>query len=166
MLAACGLASVLVYRRPRVAVLSTGDGLVQPGEPLPPAAIYDTNAAIVAAAVEENGGTAVTFGAIRDDEPALEATLRKALTDCDMIVLSGGTSKSAGDLSYRVLGSARASRHPGTWRGFEAGQAPLPCCRRRETSCHSPRVSNFSAIYLPRFCCAGATRDVRSSSTK
>ena len=125
MLAACGLASVLVYRRPRVAVLSTGDELVQPGEPLPPAAIYDTNAAIVAAAVEENGGTAVTFGAIRDDEPALEATLRKALTDCDMIVLSGGTSKSAGDLSYRVV--ARLG-HPGILAHGVALKPGKPLC--------------------------------------
>jgi putative molybdopterin biosynthesis protein len=103
MLAACGLAGVPVFRRPRVAVLSTGDELVQPGEPLRPAAIYDTNAAIIAAAVEENGGTAIKFGAIRDDEPALKASIDKARADCDMIILSGGTSKSAGDLSYRAV---------------------------------------------------------------
>src|ERR1700726_4547822 len=62
MLAACGIAQVLVAGRPRVAVISTGDELVQPGQPLRPAAIYDTNGAIVTAAVCENGGDAMFFG--------------------------------------------------------------------------------------------------------
>ena len=51
MLAACGIAQVSVARRPRVAIISTGDELVQPGQPLRPAAIYDTNGAIVTAAI-------------------------------------------------------------------------------------------------------------------
>jgi molybdenum cofactor synthesis domain-containing protein len=103
MLAACGIAQVSVARRPRVAVISTGDELVQPGQPLRPAEIYDTNGAIVAAAVSENGGEAVFLGAIADDEEQLEATMRKALETCDMLVLSGGTSKGAGDVSHRII---------------------------------------------------------------
>src|ERR1700722_11694533 len=55
MLAACGIGEVSVTRRPRIAVISTGDELVQPGLPLRPAAIYDTNGAIVTAAIRENG---------------------------------------------------------------------------------------------------------------
>src|SRR5689334_7287804 len=104
MLAACGIAEVNVARRPRVAVISTGDELVQPGEALPPAAIYDTNGAIVTAAIDENGGEAVFLGAIPDDEAKLESAMRRALAGADMLVLSGGTSKGAGDLSHRIIG--------------------------------------------------------------
>ena len=104
MLAACGIAQVTVARRTRVAVLSTGDELVQPGAALRPAAIYDTNGAIVTAAIAENGGDAMFLGAVADDEDALEAAMRAALAISDVLVLSGGTSKGAGDVSHRIIG--------------------------------------------------------------
>jgi putative molybdopterin biosynthesis protein len=103
MLAACGLASVDVVRRPKVAVLSTGDELVAPGEPLKPASVYDSNGAIIAAAVTEAGGEPLSLGAFPDDEAALEKAVRQALAQSDIVVLSGGTSKGAGDLSHRVV---------------------------------------------------------------
>ena len=103
MLAACGVATIEAVRRPRVAVLSTGDELIEPGQPLRPGGVYDSNSAIIAAAVTEAGGEAVPFGAVPDDEAALEQTMRRALSSCDMVVLSGGTSKGAGDLSHRVV---------------------------------------------------------------
>jgi molybdopterin molybdotransferase/putative molybdopterin biosynthesis protein len=103
MLAACGFAQVDVVRRPRVAVLSTGDELTAPGEPLRPAGVYDSNGAIIAAAVAEAGGEPLPMGAFPDDEAVLEQTVRKALAESDIVVLSGGTSKGAGDLSHRVV---------------------------------------------------------------
>jgi len=103
MLAACGLPAVDVVRRPRVAVLSTGDELVEPGRPLRPAGVYDSNGAIIGAAITEAGGEPVPFGAFPDEEVALELAMRNALDSCDIVVLSGGTSKGAGDLSHRIV---------------------------------------------------------------
>src|SRR6185295_7224018 len=101
VLAAIGSAQIRVCRRPRVAILSTGDEIVSPGAPLPLGAIYDSNAAIIGAAVAELGGEPVQLGVVRDDEGALAAALTRAL-EHDVVLLSGGTSKGAGDLSYRV----------------------------------------------------------------
>ena len=84
-------------------MLSTGDELVQPGQKLKPAGIYDSNGAIVAAAVTEAGGLPVPFGAFADDEKILDAAMRRALAECDMVILSGGTSKGAGDISHRIV---------------------------------------------------------------
>ena len=103
MLAACGLDRIEVVRRPRVAVISTGDELVEPGRPLRQAGVYDSNGAIIAAAIAEAGGEPLAFGSLRDDAAVLEKTVREALAASDMVVLSGGTSKGAGDLSHRVV---------------------------------------------------------------
>ena len=104
VLAALGLSELTVYRRPRVAIFSTGNEIVAPGNPLPPGAVYDSNAAIIGAAVEELGGIPVHLGVIPDDENALASALARGLQS-DVVVFSGGTSKGAGDLSYRVMHS-------------------------------------------------------------
>ncbi len=103
MLAACGLSDIDVVRRPKVAVLSTGDELIEPGKPLKPAGVYDSNGAIIAAAVTEAGGEPLTMGAFPDDAAVLEKVVRAALAQSDMVVLSGGTSKGAGDLSHAIV---------------------------------------------------------------
>ena len=103
ILAACGLNRVGVVRRPKVAVLSTGDELVEPGRHLKPAGVYDSNGAIIAAAVAEAGGEPLMLGSYPDDAAILEKAVREALAASDLVVLSGGTSKGAGDLSHRVV---------------------------------------------------------------
>lgn len=101
-LAAIGVAEVFVWRKPRVAIFSTGDELVTPGEAMHPGGVFDSNLATLAAAVEELGGIPVPLGIARDDEAALTALLQAALSH-DMVLLSGGSSKGAGDLAYRVV---------------------------------------------------------------
>jgi putative molybdopterin biosynthesis protein len=103
MVAACGVAEIEVVRRPKVAVLSTGDELIAPGAPLKPAGVYDSNGAIIAAAVAEAGGEPIVLGAVPDDATALERAIRDALVESDLVLLSGGTSKGAGDLCHRVV---------------------------------------------------------------
>ncbi len=103
MLAAVGCATVEVYRKPLVAIISTGDEIVAPGKPLRPGAVYDSNAAILAAAVEEAGGIAKPFGIGPDDEVVLSRLIDEGLAACDMVLMSGGTSKGAGDLCYRAV---------------------------------------------------------------
>jgi putative molybdopterin biosynthesis protein len=103
VLAALGLASVPVVRRPRVAVVSTGDEIVPAGAAMRPGLVYDSNATVLADAVRELGGEPVPLGIVPDDAEALRAVLRRGVAECDVVLLSGGTSKGPGDLSYRVV---------------------------------------------------------------
>lgn len=102
VLAAIGMESVTVYRQPRVAIISTGDEVVPPGQPLGYGQVYDSNAAILSSAVVELGGKATCLGCVADDEREIERVLTQAL-EYDLVLLSGGTSKGAGDLSYRAV---------------------------------------------------------------
>jgi putative molybdopterin biosynthesis protein len=103
VLAAIGIDEVPVVRRPRVAILSTGDEIVQPGEAMRPGLVYDSNGRILADAVAELGGLPSFLGAFRDDEAALREALGRALAAADLVLLSGGTSKGEGDLNARVV---------------------------------------------------------------
>ncbi len=104
VLAALGIDRVAVVRRPRVGILSTGDELQPPGEPPRPGCVFDSNTTVVADAVRELGGEAVPFGIVNDDLEALRRIFAAAIAACDAVLLSGGTSKGTGDLSYRIVG--------------------------------------------------------------
>jgi putative molybdopterin biosynthesis protein len=103
VLAAIGVAHVDVWRKPVVAILSTGDEIIAPGEPMRPSKIYDSNAQVLADAVRESGGEPRRLGIVADDLDALRDKLRQALSVADVVLLSGGTSKGEGDISYRVI---------------------------------------------------------------
>ena len=103
VLAAIGVASVDVWRKPVVAILSTGDEIIPPGQPMRPARIYDSNAQVLADAVRELGCEPRRLGIVADDIDALRTKVRDAIATADAVLLSGGTSKGAGDVSYRVV---------------------------------------------------------------
>ena len=103
VLAALGEESVEVWRRPRVTIISTGNELIAPGEPMRPSSVYDSNSQVLADAVREQGGVPICRGIIRDNADELRIGLQAALADSDIVLLSGGTSKGRGDLCYRVV---------------------------------------------------------------
>jgi putative molybdopterin biosynthesis protein len=107
VLAAIGVPAVDVWRRPIVAILSTGDEVIAPGEPMRPGKVYDSNAQVLADAVRELGGEPKRLGIVQDDIGALSRSLEQALDTSDVVLLSGGTSKGAGDLSYRAVAELR-----------------------------------------------------------
>jgi putative molybdopterin biosynthesis protein len=103
VLAAIGVDHVNVWRKPIVAILSTGDEIIAPGNPMQQAKVYDSNAQVLADAVRELGGEPRRLGIVADDLTALRERLHHALEFADVVLMSGGTSKGAGDVSYRVV---------------------------------------------------------------
>ncbi|MGC8495348.1 MAG: gephyrin-like molybdotransferase Glp [Syntrophobacteraceae bacterium] len=103
-LAALGIDSVSVYRKPRVAILSTGDEIVPvPTTPLPPGKIRDINSFTLAAQISEVGAVPGTVERVGDDLDSLVRACRLALEDHDVILLSGGSSVGVRDLTVSIL---------------------------------------------------------------
>ncbi|MFH1431645.1 MAG: molybdopterin biosynthesis protein [archaeon] len=102
VLAAIGAKAVDVYKRPRVAVISTGNEIVEAGGKLPFGKIYDVNSRMIADACREIGADADVLGIAKDDEAKVMKLLRKGLM-YDAVIISGGTSAGQGDVSYRVI---------------------------------------------------------------
>ena len=103
VLASLGLGSVEVRRRPIVAIQSTGDELVAPGEPLGPGQIHDANGVALAAAVAEAGGEPLVLARERDDAGSIERALTEAARRADLVVTSGGVSVGEHDYVRSVL---------------------------------------------------------------
>jgi molybdenum cofactor synthesis domain-containing protein len=105
VLAALGLARVKVYVTPRVAVLSTGAEVTEPGRRLPLGKIYDINAYSLSAAVLESGGKPILLGVFPDNLVKLQKVLRQALASADVVVTSGGVSVGPKDVMPKALAS-------------------------------------------------------------
>lgn len=103
LLAACGYADVLVIRKPRVAILSTGSELLEVGEPLAPAKIRNSNAPMLASLLREAGAEPVMLGKVPDDANAAQELVRQGLHTCDLLITSGGVSVGDYDVMVDVL---------------------------------------------------------------
>ena len=102
VLAALNQATVAVYRRPIVALLATGDELVEPGQPLAPGQIPNSNAPMIAAMIKACGGDPLLLGVARDHEADLRAKLR-VVSEVDLFITTGGVSVGDYDLVKHVL---------------------------------------------------------------
>ncbi len=103
ILAAIGEATVYCWAKPKVAVFSTGNEILAPAETMIPGKVFDSNARIIADAVKELGGEPLELGIAKDESDSLRRQINQALQEADMVLLSGGTSKGQGDLSYQVV---------------------------------------------------------------
>ena len=103
VLASLGLTRIAVRRRPRVAVFATGDELHEPGQPLTPGGLYDSNRYTVRAMLERLGMDTDDRGHLPDDRAAVEASLLAAAADNDVIITTGGVSVGAADHIGGVL---------------------------------------------------------------
>jgi molybdopterin molybdotransferase len=92
LLMTLGFTEVSCYRRPTVAVLSTGDELVDPAEPLPPGGIRDSNRYAIMAAAREAGGVPVSLGRAKDDRELQTRLVREGVAQADVLLTSGGVS--------------------------------------------------------------------------
>jgi molybdenum cofactor synthesis domain-containing protein len=103
-LSALGLTTIEVYARPRVAILSTGDEIVEPGSPLAPGQIYDINKVTLSAVVADHGGVPVLFRTAVDTLEDLSRLVDDCLAE-DVLVFSGGSSVGRRDLIIDVIQS-------------------------------------------------------------
>jgi molybdopterin molybdotransferase len=103
VLAACGCAKVTVARKPVVGIISTGNELV-PVTAIPgPGQVRDANAPMLAAWLSEYGCIPKLYGIVRDEHGAFEAVISRALPECDIVLLSGGSSKDDRDMTAAVI---------------------------------------------------------------
>jgi len=98
-----GITKIPVCHRPKVALISTGDEIVDPAKTPKPGQVRNVNQYSLRAMITECGGETVDFGVIKDDRPLFERTLAKALTSADIVMISGGSSVGAKDMTVDVI---------------------------------------------------------------
>ncbi|WP_129633101.1 gephyrin-like molybdotransferase Glp [Candidatus Oscillochloris fontis] len=103
IMATLGITQVAVFRRPRVAVLATGDEVYEPSAPRPVGAVRDSNRYALLAAVREAGGVAISLGIARDDRETQRRAILEGIAQADVLLTSGGVSMGTRDLIKPIL---------------------------------------------------------------
>lgn len=103
LLASLGYAEITVYRRPKVAIFSTGNEVTAPGEPLPKAGIYDANRFTLLGLLTEQGAEVIDLGILPDDLNATKTALEDAARQSDLVITSGGVSVGQADFTRDAL---------------------------------------------------------------
>ncbi|MBI5295034.1 MAG: molybdopterin molybdenumtransferase MoeA [Chloroflexi bacterium] len=102
-LTALGILQLRVARKPKVALLSTGDEVIDPSQSPRPGQVRDINSYTLGALVQKAGGEPMRYGIIGDQFEALEAAARKALAECDVVLITAGSSASTRDMTADVI---------------------------------------------------------------
>lgn len=105
LLAALGISEVKVSKRPVVGVISTGDELVELGQPIALGEIYNSNGPGIVSAIKEKGGIPKYYGIVKDDFNTLKDALRQAIEECNIVILTGGTSVGTKDFVMSAIDS-------------------------------------------------------------
>jgi len=109
MLAALGIQTVTVFKKPIIGIISTGDEIVPVNETPGPGQIRDINTYTLLGLVQQGGATAIPYGIVHDDYDSLLAKCTQALNECDMILVSGGSSVGARDFTIDVIAAMQDS---------------------------------------------------------
>ncbi|MFN3396799.1 MAG: gephyrin-like molybdotransferase Glp [Thermodesulfovibrionales bacterium] len=104
-LAAVGITQIRVYKRPIVSIISTGDEIVPAGSPVGPGKVRDINSYNLAGLITLSGGVAVKKGIFRDIYDEIRKVLKKSISESDMVIITGGSSVGARDLTEEVINS-------------------------------------------------------------
>lgn len=104
-LMALGITSLRVAKKVCVGLISTGDEVIDPGQTLRPGQVRDVNSYTLGALVEKSGGAAKRYGIIRDQFQALKEAAAQALSECDVVIVTAGSSASTRDMTADVIRS-------------------------------------------------------------
>jgi len=151
MLAGLGIASLPVYRQPRVAIFSTGNELVPPDQTPPPGKVRNINSTTLTALVEETGGLALPCGICPDDFDRLLALCAEALREADMLLLSGGSSMGRHDFTRQVFSAIPGSKMLVPGVSVRPGKPAILACQGNKALFGLPGHTASALIGFIRF---------------